>query len=199
MNAASSAPDEGLTTDQIAAIGTGPLPDLPRPQAQPQHGAQPAQPVQRPAGDARAAGEELADEDNGFDGGQEGNRFDGGAADSRDENEPGPADAAVANASDGSGLAADRESRARLLEGDELQRTVIRWKEIQAQFVDEPRTAVEQADALVTGLMQQLAAMFARERAELEQRWAGGNEVSTEELRQSLRRYRSFFERLLAA
>ena len=47
--------------------------------------------------------------------------------------------------------------------------------------------------------MQRLAAMFATERAELEERWAGGHQVSTEDLRQGLRRYRSFFERLLAA
>jgi hypothetical protein len=51
----------------------------------------------------------------------------------------------------------------------------------------------------VAELMQRLAAMFANERAELETRWAGGNQVSTEELRQGLRLYRSFFERLLAA
>ena len=47
--------------------------------------------------------------------------------------------------------------------------------------------------------MQRLAAMFATQRAELETRLAGDNEVSTEDLRQGLRRYRSFFERLLAA
>jgi hypothetical protein len=55
------------------------------------------------------------------------------------------------------------------------------------------------ADALVAELMQRLAVMFAAERAEPEQRWAGGGQVSTEDLRQRLRRYRSFFERLLAA
>ena len=55
------------------------------------------------------------------------------------------------------------------------------------------------SDALVAELMQRLAAMFATERAELEKRWAGGHQVSTEDLRQGLRRYRSFFERLLAA
>ena len=75
----------------------------------------------------------------------------------------------------------------------------MRWKDIQAEFVDEPATAVREADALVAELMQRLATMFANERAELENRWAGGNQVSTEELRQGLRLYRSFFERLLAA
>lgn len=86
-----------------------------------------------------------------------------------------------------------------MLEGGELQRIVFRWREIQAHFVDEPRTAVERADALVADLMQQLAAMFARERTALEQQWADGDRASTEELRQNLRRYRSLFERLLNA
>lgn len=95
--------------------------------------------------------------------------------------------------------AADRGSRAMLLEDGELQDITLRWKDIQAEFVDEPQVAVREADALVADLMQRLAAMFAAERAELEDRWAGGNEVSTEDLRQGLRRYRSFFERLLAA
>jgi hypothetical protein len=54
------------------------------------------------------------------------------------------------------------------------------------------------ADALVAELMQRLAVMLAAERAEPEQRWAGGGQVSTEDLRQGLRRYRSFSERLLA-
>jgi hypothetical protein len=101
-------------------------------------------------------------------------------------------------------ISADRdfgadETSARLLANDELQTAVVRWKEIQAQFVDDPRNAVQQADALVADLMQRLARMFADERGQLESRWASGEAVSTEDLRQGLRRYRSFFERLLAA
>jgi hypothetical protein len=61
------------------------------------------------------------------------------------------------------------------------------------------RRAVQDADALVADLMQRLARMFASERGQLESRWAGGDDVSTEDLRRGLRRYRSFFERLLAA
>ena len=75
----------------------------------------------------------------------------------------------------------------------------MRWKDIQAEFVDEPRKAVQDADALVAELMQRLAQMFASEREQLESRWGGGDDVSTEDLRHGLRRYRSFFERLLAA
>jgi transposase len=94
---------------------------------------------------------------------------------------------------------ADGQAHAQLLEGDELQNMRAQWKDIQAEFVDEPRKAVQDADALVAELMQRLAQMFAAERDQLESRWAGGDEVSTEDLRDGLRRYRSFFERLLAA
>jgi polyhydroxyalkanoate synthesis regulator phasin len=105
----------------------------------------------------------------------------------------------AAEVSDGDSVAADPGPRASLLEDGELQSITRRWKDIQAEFVDEPELAVQEADALVAELMQRLAGMFAMERAELEKRWAGGHQVSTEDLRQGLRRYRSFFERLLAA
>jgi hypothetical protein len=88
---------------------------------------------------------------------------------------------------------------AQLLENHEIQRILGQWKDIQAAFVDEPRKSVQDADALVAELMQRLAQTFASEREQLESQWAGGDDVSTEDLRRSLRRYRSFFERLLAA
>jgi hypothetical protein len=135
MNDAGNTQGQGLTTEQIAAAGTGPAQDG------------------IPAPDAGAGGRNTAD--------------------------PGP--------------------HASLLDERELRNMTMRWKDIQAEFVDEPTTAVREADALVAELMQRLATMFASERAELETRWAGGNQVSTEELRQGLRLYRSFFERLLAA
>jgi hypothetical protein len=87
---------------------------------------------------------------------------------------------------------------AQLLAPEELESIVSRWRDIQAGFVDEPRRAVKDADALVADLMQRLARMFATERENLESRWMTGDDVSTEDLRQGLRRYRSFFERLLA-
>lgn len=105
----------------------------------------------------------------------------------------------------GAGPAADTSGtdgqgqRAQLLATGELQGILNRWKEIQAGFVDEPRKAVQDADRLVADLMQGLARMFASEREQLEARWSAGDSVSTEDLRLSLRRYRSFFERLLAA
>ena len=73
-----------------------------------------------------------------------------------------------------------------------------RWDTIQAGFVDEPRRVVEQADELVATTMKRLAEIFAAEREKLEQQWARGDDVSTEDLRLALRRYRSFFGRLLS-
>jgi hypothetical protein len=72
-----------------------------------------------------------------------------------------------------------------------------RWTDIQAAFVDEPRRAVEQADAHVADVMKRLADGFANERASLERQWDRGDNVTTEDLRVTLQRYRSFFDRLL--
>jgi len=72
-----------------------------------------------------------------------------------------------------------------------------RWEAVQTGFVDEPRRAVENADALVAEVIQELAMSFAEERNGLESQWSEGDQVSTEDLRVSLRRYRAFFDRLL--
>lgn len=72
------------------------------------------------------------------------------------------------------------------------------WDAIQTGFVDEPRRAVEEADALVALVIKRLSAVFADERGALEHQWGRGDEISTEDLRVALRKYRSFFERLLS-
>jgi len=86
-----------------------------------------------------------------------------------------------------------------LLPTDQTERLTVRWQEIQTGFVDRPRESVEHADALVADLMQRLAASFSHEREQLEAQWDGGDDVSTEDLRVALTRYRSFFDRLLSA
>lgn len=73
-----------------------------------------------------------------------------------------------------------------------------RWQALQARFVDDPRNTVEEADALVAELLDELAREFSEARSDLERQWNEGEDVSTEDLRLTLRRYRSFFERLLA-
>ena len=74
-----------------------------------------------------------------------------------------------------------------------------RWQSVQAEFVDEPQQAVKDADVLVAEVIQMLAKDFAEQRQRLEDQWSRGTEVSTEDLRQALMQYRSFFQRLLAA
>src|SRR5262249_50461664 len=71
------------------------------------------------------------------------------------------------------------------------------WDAIQVGFVDEPKQAVEKADKLGAGTMKRLAEVFAEERGRLEEQWDQGENVSTEDLRLALQRYRSFFGRLL--
>jgi hypothetical protein len=71
------------------------------------------------------------------------------------------------------------------------------WSKIQTGFVDEPRRTVEGADKLVAAVMRRLAEGFANERSGLEKQWDRGDDVSTEDLRVALQRYRSFFDRLL--
>jgi hypothetical protein len=84
-----------------------------------------------------------------------------------------------------------------LFRDEELQGFRSRWDQVQASFVDEPRLAVEQADGLVANMVKRLAEEFSTARADLERQWDTGGDVSTEELRQVLRRYRLFFNRLL--
>ena len=109
------------------------------------------------------------------------------------------ADEPLARDSETGRTATDDDDLRPLLDEPEAGSFTTRWREIQVDFVDRPRESVEQADALVAELMQRLAASFAEERGRLEQQWDGGDDVSTEDLRVALTRYRSFFDRLLSA
>ena len=123
------------------------------------------------------------------------------AGTSREPAEP-DADAPVGRAGDERTTAANERGRGDLepLFGDDERDDLRqRWEALQTRFVDDPRTTVEDADALVADLMQRLAESFARERSSLESQWSRGEDVSTEDLRVALQRYRSFFERLLSA
>jgi len=85
-----------------------------------------------------------------------------------------------------------------LFSDDEERDFRNRWKDIQTGFVDEPRQSVEQADELIAKLLQRLAESFSEQRSHLEQQWEKSDSASTEDLRLALRRYRSFFDRLLS-
>jgi hypothetical protein len=84
-----------------------------------------------------------------------------------------------------------------LLNHEDSEHFRTRWNEIQGKFVDEPRSAVQQADALVSEVVAQMTRMFASEHTALEVQWNQGSGVSTEDLRKALQHYRAFFNRLV--
>jgi hypothetical protein len=80
----------------------------------------------------------------------------------------------------------------------DLEELRSRWDDVQAGFVDDPRDCVQKADGLVSAVVKQLTSGFTEARSRLEQQWSRGEEASTEDLRVALKRYREFFDRLLA-
>jgi len=110
------------------------------------------------------------------------------AADNRGEVERGSAGSAMVRDAEGTPL----------FVANEAQDFRSKWERIQTGFVDEPRKAVQEADALVASSIKRLAEIFAQERSKLEHEWDRGDNVSTEDLRIAMQRYRSFFGRLLS-
>ena len=108
-------------------------------------------------------------------------------------------DTSVSNDGTDSRRASVDETHAPLISSDKNSTFSGRWQDVQAEFVDEPQKAVRDADGLVAEVIQTLATTFADQRKSLEEQWSQGSEVSTEDLRQALMQYRSFFQRLLAA
>jgi hypothetical protein len=127
---------------------------------------------------------------------------DTGRESSAEEERPGTADlvreAEEVESSAGTESGTDTE-REPLFEASDRDRFGESWTSIQAAFVDDPRDAVKEADTLVAELMQRLAETFSAERSRLESQWDNDEDVSTEDLRIALQRYRSFFDRLLSA
>ena len=72
-----------------------------------------------------------------------------------------------------------------------------RWNELKSEFVDEPLRAVQGANQLVGEVLDELEELFRRQRADLEH-GLDSEQTTTEDLRQALGRYRSFFDRLLS-
>ena len=123
--------------------------------------------------------------------------------DSRPLVTPPPADPGASGVASGAATGpavarAPEEERAALFAANEANQLRARWDSIQVGFVDEPRKAVEEADALVSDTIKRLSEVFANERQNLEHQWDRHENVSTEDFRVALRRYRSFFSRLLA-
>jgi len=89
------------------------------------------------------------------------------------------------------------ETQTPLLSEEQTEQLTERWEDVQASFVDRPQEAVKEADGLVSDLMERVTGSLAKERQRLEQQWSQGDDVSTEDLRVALQKYRSFFDRLL--
>lgn len=87
--------------------------------------------------------------------------------------------------------------RAHLFPNDEMLDLQTRWKAIQTNFVDDPQSAVRQADELVASAAQRLTEVSSNERSRLTAQWDRGEGVSTEDLRLTMQRYRSLFDQLL--
>jgi hypothetical protein len=77
---------------------------------------------------------------------------------------------------------------------DELQ---SRWNSVQIEFIDEPRASVEQAEALVAETTEKIVRMLSERKASVDQDWRSNNDITTEDLRMALQRYRTFFNRLI--
>ncbi|UYQ64683.1 hypothetical protein [Streptomyces peucetius] len=92
-----------------------------------------------------------------------------------------------------------QEDMPQLLTAEDETGFRTRWQEIQNRFVDDPREAVHEADGLVADVMQALASTFSQHKKDLEGQWSQGEEADTEDLRRALRKYRSFFNRLLSS
>ena len=90
------------------------------------------------------------------------------------------------------------ESGTSLLPPGEAAQLYARWERIQSTFVDEPGRAVEDADKLAKMAISRVSELFSDERKKLEDEWTRGGEISTEHLRIALKKYRSFFTRLLS-
>jgi hypothetical protein len=90
------------------------------------------------------------------------------------------------------------EDIAPLFEGDEAKKFRSRWLAIQSKFVDDPSDSVKQADDLVSDVIKSVTMNFSNRRIALENQWHGEEaKASTEDLRMAIKRYRSFFDRLL--
>lgn len=100
-------------------------------------------------------------------------------------------------ASDTPAAGATDEGLEPLFEEEAARKFRSRWMVIQSKFVDDPRDSVKQADDLVADIIKNVTMNFADRRIGLEKQWNSGENISTEDMRQALKRYRAFFERLL--
>ena len=114
----------------------------------------------------------------------------------QDESSAGARDP-VAESTRGDTAPADSTEGDSLIAHDRCVDYRSRWKVVQGDFIDQPRKAVTDADALVGEILDDLSETFHGQRRSLEQQWED-DKSTTEDMRLALRRYRTFFDRLLA-
>jgi hypothetical protein len=94
--------------------------------------------------------------------------------------------------------AAESTERTWLFSDKDAEGYRSRWLEVQSRFVDAPRESVEAADKLVADVIRHLTSVFADQQKQLESQIQRSGKLSTEDHRLALRRYRTFFDRLLS-
>jgi hypothetical protein len=72
-----------------------------------------------------------------------------------------------------------------------------RWSELQTIFVDDPRSAVQRADEVVSQTIQRIHERMNTQRSQLGERWQRDDNISTEDLRVAFQNYRNFFRSLV--
>jgi hypothetical protein len=108
-----------------------------------------------------------------------------------------PEPARRAETSDGREADNGATQRSTLIPAERAEGYQSRWNELKSEFVDEPRGAVRGANELVGEVLDELEELFRDQRADLEH-GLDSEQTTTEDLRQALGRYRSFFDRLLS-
>ncbi|TMR14137.1 hypothetical protein ETD86_29360 [Nonomuraea turkmeniaca] len=73
------------------------------------------------------------------------------------------------------------------------------WHDLQASFVDDPREAVQRADALMDEVMTSIRETLERRLRELQEPWKNTDhdDTDTERLRMALRAYRNVLHKLM--
>jgi hypothetical protein len=83
------------------------------------------------------------------------------------------------------------------LNRDEMEKLRSRWVSIQAQFVDQPRGSVEQAETLVADAVERIQQVLTEQQTRLSEQWCNHEDASTEDLRLTMQNYRTFLNRIL--
>lgn len=73
-----------------------------------------------------------------------------------------------------------------------------RWLVTQAQILDDPRDAVREAGLLIGDALQFLTTTYSGHRDRIERSWKNDDSMSTDELRDTMRRYRALFQHVLS-